>query len=57
MVDAVLVDVTRDRDQVGEHRVAHSGGHLGIGQRIQTDVDDAAFSDDLHPVEDWPRVI
>ncbi|MNT47542.1 hypothetical protein D3C72_1842640 [compost metagenome] len=57
MVDAVLVDVTRDRDQVGEHRVAHSGGHLGIGQRIQTDVDDAAFSDDLYPVEDWPRVI
>ncbi|MNS86859.1 hypothetical protein D3C72_1207750 [compost metagenome] len=57
MVDTVFVDVSGDRDQVGEHGVAHSGGHLGVGQRIQTDVDDAALTDDLHPVEDWPRVI
>ncbi|MNJ75460.1 hypothetical protein D3C77_725610 [compost metagenome] len=57
MVDAVFVDVSGDRDQVGKHGVAHSGGHLGVGQCIQADIDDATFSDDLHPVEDWPRVI
>ncbi|MOA52608.1 hypothetical protein D3C78_1759360 [compost metagenome] len=57
MVYTMFVDVARDRDQVGEHGIAHGGSHLGVGQCIQADVDDAAFSDDLHPVEDWPRVI
>ncbi|MNL82105.1 hypothetical protein D3C87_2094020 [compost metagenome] len=57
VVNAMFVDVAGDRDQVGKHGVAYSGGHLGVGQSIQTDVDDAAFTDDLHPVEDWPRVI
>ncbi|MNW21335.1 hypothetical protein D3C71_2221930 [compost metagenome] len=57
MFDTMFVDMARDRDQVGEHGVAHGGSDLGIGQRIQADVDDAAFADDLHPVEDWPRVI
>ncbi|MNI91586.1 hypothetical protein D3C73_1492720 [compost metagenome] len=54
MVDAVLVDVAGDRDQIGEHGVAHGGGHFRVGQRIQSDIDDAAFADDLHPVEDGP---
>ena len=57
MVNAVFVDVARDRDQISKHGVAHSGCDFGVGQRIQADVDDAAFANDLHPVEYWSRVI
>ncbi|MNM65060.1 hypothetical protein D3C81_764830 [compost metagenome] len=57
MVDTVFVDMARDGDQVGKHRVADGSGHLGIGQRIQADVDDAAFADDLQPVEDRPWIV
>ncbi|MCY1448103.1 hypothetical protein D9M71_647520 [compost metagenome] len=57
MIDAVFVDVSGNRDQVGEHGVAHSGSHLGVSQRIQADIDDAAFADDLHPVKDRSWVI
>ena len=39
-------------DQIGEHRVADRRGHFSIGQGIQSDVDDRALSDRLHPVED-----
>jgi hypothetical protein len=48
--------VSGDRHQVAEHRVADSGGHLGIGESIQTDIDHGALADDLHPVEDRPRI-
>ncbi|MOA54983.1 hypothetical protein D3C78_1786930 [compost metagenome] len=53
----MLVDVARDGDQVGKHRVAYRGGDFSIGERIQADVDDAAFADDLQPVEDRPRIV
>ncbi|MNF64401.1 hypothetical protein D3C84_461290 [compost metagenome] len=53
----MFVDMPGNRDQIGKHRVAHRSGDLGIGQGIQTNIDDAAFSDDLHPVEDRARVI
>lgn len=57
MVDAVFVDMPGHGDQVGKHRVADRGSDLGIGQCIQADVDDAAFTDDLQPVEDWPWIV
>ncbi|MNL09150.1 hypothetical protein D3C87_1298990 [compost metagenome] len=46
-----------DGDQVGEHRIADSCGDFGVGQSIQADIDDAAFADDLQPIEDRPRIV
>ncbi|MCY1460388.1 hypothetical protein D9M71_779440 [compost metagenome] len=57
VVDAVLVDMAGDGDQVGEHRIADSCGDFGVGQSIQADIDDAAFADDLQPIEDRPRIV
>ncbi|MNY51472.1 hypothetical protein D3C86_1870640 [compost metagenome] len=57
VVDAVLVDVAGDGDQVGEHRIADSCGDFGVGQGIQANVDNAAFADDLQPIEDRPRIV
>ncbi|MNF96726.1 hypothetical protein D3C84_795220 [compost metagenome] len=45
-----------NRHQIGKHRVADSGGDLGIRQGIEADIDHRAFADDLHPVEDRPRI-
>ena len=52
----MLVDVPRHRDQVGEHGVAHGAGHRGVGQGIQTHVDDPLAADHLQPLEDGPVV-
>ncbi|MNE72312.1 hypothetical protein D3C80_1682400 [compost metagenome] len=49
--------MARDRDQVGEHRIADGRGDFGVGECIQADVDHRAFTDDLHPVEDRSRVV
>ncbi|MNH30043.1 hypothetical protein D3C79_903100 [compost metagenome] len=57
MVDAMLVDMAGHGNQIGKHRVTDGGRDFGIGQRIQTDVDDAAFADDLQPVEDRPWIV
>ncbi|MNS85778.1 hypothetical protein D3C72_1196530 [compost metagenome] len=57
VVDAVLVDVAGDGDQIGEHRIADSCGDFGVGQGIQANVDNPAFADDLQPIEDRPRIV
>ncbi len=57
MVDAMLVNIPGHGHQVGKHRIAHRGGDLGIAQRIQADVDDAALADNLQPVEDRSRIL
>ena len=54
VVDAELVDVAGDRTRslnIGAHRRRD----FGVGQRISPR-DHRAFADDLHPVEDRPRV-
>ncbi|MNZ05623.1 hypothetical protein D3C78_223490 [compost metagenome] len=45
-----------DRHEIGEHRVTDPRRHFGIGQRIEPNVDDGPLPNDLHPVEDRPRV-
>jgi hypothetical protein len=56
VVDAELVDVTRDRYEVAEHRIADRRRDFRVRQRIQADIDHGALPDDLHPVEDRARV-
>ncbi len=57
MVDAMLVDMSGHRDQIGEHGVAHSCGDFSVGQGIEADINDSSLSDDLHPVKDRSWVI
>ena len=54
---AVLVEITGDRDEVGEHRVADRAGHGGIRQRVQTDIHDRTAADHRAPVEDGARIL
>ena len=51
-VDAMLVDVTGDGDQIGEHGVADGGGNGEVAQGIQADVNDPRALDDIQPFED-----
>ncbi len=52
VVDAELVDVTRDGYEVGEHRIADRRRDFRVRQCIEADIDHGPLPDDLHPVED-----
>ena len=54
---AELVEAPGHAGEIGEHRIAHRGGHLVVGQGIQSDVDDAVQIDDRGPVEHGPPIV
>ena len=57
MVEAVFVDAPGDGGQIGEHGVAHRRRHFGVGQGIQPHIHNAAFADDLVPVDNGTLIV
>ncbi len=51
----MLIDVTRDGDEIGEHRITDRARNGGVGQRIKPYINDPLISDHVHPLENRPR--
>ena len=53
----MFVNLSGHAGQIGEHGRADCAGDFVIGERVQTDIDDAAPVDDVRPDNERPGIL